>query len=79
MGDPNRFRSHQADGQDRRAIPLRMPEQMLVSAVADGRAIALLLKQNNDEHECQWGLTIEQADCLINMLQQARNDADEHR
>ena len=54
-------------------IPLRIPEQVLVKSVADGAAIALLLKQTSDEHECQWGLTIEQADRLIEMLQQARN------
>ena len=42
-------------------IPLRIPEQVLVKSVADGAAIALLLKQTKDEYECQWGLTIEQA------------------
>ena len=68
MGNPDRFRSHQANGQDQQAIPLRVPEQMLVSSVADGHVIALLLRQANEAHECQWGLTIEQADRLMAML-----------
>ena len=75
MGNPNAFLSHQIDGKDQRAIPLRVPEQILVSSVAGGNAIALLLKQPNDQHQCQWGLTIEQADWLIEMLQKARDDA----
>ena len=48
---------------------------MLVTSVAGGNAIALLLKQTNDEHQCQWGLTIDQADWLIEMLLQARRDS----
>ena len=74
MTKSNNFRTHQADGQDRQMIPLRVPKQMLVKSVADSAVIALLLKQNEDQHECQWGLTIEQADYLINMLQMARKD-----
>ena len=79
MTNPNNFRTHQADGQDRQMIPLRIPEQMLVKSVADGAAIALLLKQADDQHECQWGFTREQAKQLTEMLQQAQGDMDPQR
>ena len=72
MTNRQAFHGLQSDGQDQRAIPLRVPEQIPVSSVANGNAIALLLNQPNGEHECQWGVTSEQAEHLIEMLQNAR-------
>ena len=48
---------------------------MLAQSAARGQVLVLLLTQANDEHECQWGLTTEQADWLIQRLQQAREDS----
>ena len=72
MSGSTGFQQFQSDGPDRSARPLTMLDQMLAQSVAGGQVLALLLRQANDEHECQWGLTGEQADRLIDMLQQAR-------
>ena len=50
MGNPNTFLTQQADGQGQQEVFLRIPEQMLVSSVADGNAIALLLGQAHGDH-----------------------------
>ena len=68
------IKKYNADGSGKNFVPLRLIKDIQVVGRPSNGIVSLHLSQQSGEHDCQWGLTLEQAQWLYDNLGNALKD-----